>query len=70
MKKTVAKQEILVGCAALILLTLTDRMFIHIIMFAIMLLTILVYKTLNIAIENIVARITPEISELYKNPRI
>ncbi|MBO6920294.1 MAG: diacylglycerol kinase [Rhizobiaceae bacterium] len=68
-KEPAARQEMIFGGLAVIILIVLGCPLYHILIFAILLLIILATETLNSAIEEIVDRVSPEISDFGKKTK-
>lgn len=68
-KEPAARQEMIFGVIALIILIVLGSPLYHLLIFAILLLIILATETLNSAIEQVVDRVSPEISEFGKKTK-
>lgn len=68
-KEPAARQEMIFGGIALIILIVIGCPLYHILIFAILLLIILATETLNSAIEHVVDRTSPEISDFGKKTK-
>ncbi|MEP3196606.1 MAG: diacylglycerol kinase [Lentilitoribacter sp.] len=68
-KEPAARQEMIFGGLALLALILIGSEFFHLVIFTILLLIILAVETLNTAIECVVDRISPEISDFGKKTK-
>lgn len=68
-KEPAARQEMIFGAIALIILIVLGSALYHLLIFAILLLIILAIETLNSAIEHVVDRTSPEISEFGKKTK-
>ncbi len=68
-KEPAARQEMIFGAIALIFLIVLGSPLHHILIFAILLLIILAVETLNSAIEHVVDRTSPEISDFGKKTK-
>lgn len=64
-----ARQEMIFGAMALIILIVLGSPLYHLLIFAILLLIILAIETLNSAIEHVVDRTSPEISDFGKKTK-
>lgn len=68
-KEPAARQEMIFGVIALIILIVLGSPLYHLLIFAILLLITLATETLNSAIEQVVDRVSPEISEFGKKTK-
>ncbi|MEP2978818.1 MAG: diacylglycerol kinase [Lentilitoribacter sp.] len=68
-KEPAARQEMIFGGLALLALILIGSEFFHLVIFTILLLIILAVETLNTAIECVVDRVSPEISDFGKKTK-
>lgn len=68
-KEPAARQEIIFGALALVVLILIGSELFHLVIFTILLLIILAVETLNTAIECVVDRVSPEISDFGKKTK-
>ncbi len=68
-KEPAAKQELIFGALALLVLILIGSALFHLVIFTILLLIILAVETLNTAIECVVDRVSPEVSDFGKKTK-
>lgn len=65
-KEPAARQELIYGVAALLVLIVLGSELYHLLIFTVLLLIIMAVETLNTAIEHVVDRVSPEISDFGK----
>lgn len=68
-KEPAAKQELIFGALALLVLIIIGSALFHLVIFTILLLIILAVETLNTAIECVVDRVSPEVSDFGKKTK-
>lgn len=69
LREPAARQELIFGALALFALILIGSAFFHLVIFTILLLVILAVETLNTAIECVVDRASPEVSDFGKKTK-
>ena len=69
LKEPAARQELIYGVVALLVLILLGSELYHLLIFTVLLLIIMAVETLNTAIEHVVDRVSPEISDFGKKAK-